>query len=340
MKTSSGSLLLFLCLISTPASAAILYGHGNRDGSLYEIDTEAQTVTLLGRDLDRRGPDIELSPDGTTVYMVQQPDKLLFAINPANGQSISSIPLTGFPTDPPVFSTSTATALATVGGTLYGSFHESGVETKPGQLAIIDVETGVISHIGSMAPLNRPSGGMAYVGGVMYAVSSTANRNSVLFTVDLNTGAASSIAPLTLDGVQQQTVTGLVYADGTMYAIMNTDPDSDSDTAIYSVETDGRMTREFDPGIEMNALANAESEFHPGEQGQQGEQGPQGEDPISGSVLFMTDDRPVPEGYRLLGSYVQKLKSPNGKSRKARKSRKSGKSSKSKKITFIVYQRD
>jgi hypothetical protein len=258
---------LFLCvlaslLVTSQAHAAILYGHnsdlqGGTGFGLYRIDTVAQTVTLVGADACRTdsGPDIQLSPDESTIYMSRpgwirsnRPPEApsLFLIDPTTGLNTGTLNLSGFPG-----TTDTPTALEFVGSTLYASFHEAGPEDIDGILGTLDLSTGAITPIGPMTGMNRPTGGLHYVGGTMYAVSATDNNDSRLFTVDLNTGAATLVAPITLGGVQQELATALAYADGKMYTLLN------YDTNLYSVDlSTGFLTLEFDLGVWMNSLTS------------------------------------------------------------------------------------
>lgn len=251
--------------LTSQGHAATLYGHSPwfSGGGLYKIDTAAQTVTLLSADPAREdsGPDIQMSPDNSTIYMSRALwwddtiDESMFLIDPATGLNTGTLSLSGFPRyidsggSPAI--AGVPTALEFVGETLYASFHESGPEDYNGILGTIDLNTGAITAIGEMTGMHRPTGGLAYVAGTMYAVSATDNNDSRLFTVNLSTGAATLVGNLTLGGVQQETATALAYADGTMYTVL-----ADSqDTNLYSVDLGtGALTLEFDLGVRMNSL--------------------------------------------------------------------------------------
>jgi len=268
---------LILCvsaalLVSNQAHAAILYGHDNKvlaGGQLYQIDTVAQTVTLVGADAARAdsGPDIEMSPDNSTIYMSRalwfndETEQSMFLIDAATGLNLDpgTLPLSGIPPN-----RQTPTALEFVGETLYAAFHRGGFfEELDGVLATIDPNTeenpniGVITAIGPMTGMNRPTGGMAYVAGTMYAVSSTNNNDSRLFTVNLNTGAAALVGNLTLNGAQQEGATALACAGGTTYTLLT----NKQDTNLYSVDlSTGALTLEFDLGVQMNSLTSRSDE--------------------------------------------------------------------------------
>jgi hypothetical protein len=242
-------LLALVCLMTAlgpmAAEAAILYGaEGGSD--LYRIDTVAMTATFVGSDT-RSGPETQIDPTGTIIYMNQVCDPPLFPmhlINPATGLNTGSLSLSGFPAP-----TDTVTAMEFVGNTLYGSLHECGPESSDGILATINTTTGAITTIGPMTGMDKPTGGMSYVGSTMYAVSSTDNNDSRLFTVNLTTGAATLVANITLSGVQQESATALAYANSTMYTVLN------GDSNLYSINlSTGALTVEFDMGVNLNSL--------------------------------------------------------------------------------------
>ena len=139
--------------------------------------------------------------------------------------------------------------METVGATLYASFHRGGEPGRSGILGIINTTTGAVTPTGEMTGSSRPTGGMHFVGGTMYAVSSTGNIDGQLLTVDLNTGAQTLVGNLTLGGVPQQGATALAYADGKMYTVFN------QDSNLYSIDlATSALTSEFDLGVELNSL--------------------------------------------------------------------------------------
>ncbi len=225
MKRANLFTMAGVCLavvsIAGQAQAGVLYGHGNWNKTLYRIDTDTQTTTVVGVGLvQRSGPEIEWDPTGDVVYMsdhrIGSPGKGLTLIDVTTGLSSSSVLWSGLPAG-----TNTSTALEFVGSTLYGSFHQSGPEEDPGTLGTIDTATGSVTAIGEMTGMNRPAGGLEFVDGVMYSVTSTDNDDSRLFTIDLATGAATAGAFLTLDGGQIEGATALAYAEGVMYTLIN-----------------------------------------------------------------------------------------------------------------------
>ena len=255
MLTVVFTIYLATTLWPIAADAAILYGLAGSEenvgdvGMLYRIDTVAQTVTAVGNDpaRDSSGPEIQLNPTGTAIYMSQANDDM-FLINPATGLNTGSLSLSGFPD-----STNTVTAMEFVENTLYGSFHQSGPESNDGILGTINTSTGAITEIGAMTGMNRPTGGLSYVNGVMYAVSSTDNNDSRLFTVNLVNGAATLIGNLTLNSVQQQSASALTYADGKLYTVLY-----GQSTNLFSINpATGELTVEFDTGVSLNSLTTA-----------------------------------------------------------------------------------
>ena len=161
MKRASLFIVAGVCLavvsIAGQAQAGILYGHGNWDKTLYRIDTDTQTITVVGVGLvQRSGPEIEWDPTGDVVYMSDHyAGSGLTQIDATTGLSSSSVSWSGLPGD-----TNTATALGFVGSTLYGSFHRQGPEQYPGYLGTIDTATGSVTTIGEMTVMNRPAGGL------------------------------------------------------------------------------------------------------------------------------------------------------------------------------------
>ena len=160
-------------LVASQVEAGVLFGHHIDDGtpadrgSLYRIDTAAQSVTLVGTDPARpnSGPEIQLDASGTTIFFSPNPgapgggDTLLL-IDPSTGLNTGSLPLSGMPVNGAGELTDAVTAMETVGSTLYGSFHNGGPEDEDGILGTINTTTGAITTIGQMTGIDRPTGGM------------------------------------------------------------------------------------------------------------------------------------------------------------------------------------
>ena len=252
------NLFLIFCvlaclLVTNQAYAALLYGHDGRSGTLYDIDTVAQTVTPVGGGGTRSGPEIELSPDSSTIYSVDRntyPSQLVL-IDPTTGSNTGTLVLSGYPGG-----TNIITALEFVGSTLYASFDQSGPESGAGILGTVDIGTGAITTIGTMTGMNRPTGGMAEVNGTVYAVTATDQNDSRLFTIDLSNGAATVVGNLTLGGTQFEAASALAYADGKMYVQFTMNNSYIWDTNLYSIDlSSGALTLEFDLGVSINALS-------------------------------------------------------------------------------------
>ncbi len=244
-------------LAGPPASAVTLFGHGDFDGVLYSIDTDTMVVTGLNAPNTERdccGPEIQISPNGSTIYWSTTDfddfPQSLVSIDPVTGLTTDSLMLSGHPLDEIGNLTDTLTALEFVGNTLYGSAHDAGPETRPGVLVTVDLATGAMTEIGHMTGMNRPTGGMAWTGQTMYAVTATNNNDSSLFTIDLATGEATLVTPLTIGGAATDTVTGLAYVDGVMYAVTNRGTND-----LYSIDlATGEMTALFNMGLSVNSL--------------------------------------------------------------------------------------
>lgn len=242
-----------IAMMSGQASSTLLYGHSPNGGQLYQIDTATQTVTNVGSpDGARLGPEIEFSPDGSNIFFSGRASSptTLKSINPGTGLTTGTQNLSGFPSG-----TDTLTGLEFVGSTLYGSAHQAGQNSNPGILVTVNTGTGALTTVGTMTGINRPVGGMDFFNGAMYAITSTNQGGSSLFTIDLGTGVATLVAALTISGVQTDAVSALTSAsDGKMYAFRSVGG-LENDFNLYSVNlSTGAMTAEFDLGIAMNAL--------------------------------------------------------------------------------------
>jgi hypothetical protein len=232
--------------VPIPIPEILFYGQSSR-GTLYVIDPVAETAFEL-RSSSVSGSEIQLTPDGSAVLFAERRGPL-HSLNPVTGLSTSSLTLVGMPVD-----TDTLTALEFVGPTLYGAAHLAGSREQvgPGILVTIDSVTGNVTEIGPMTGMIRPTGGMAFHNGVMYAISATEYSDGKLFSVDLASGVATLIAPLTIDEAPTDNVSGLTMWNGTAYAAHCP---ACSGEPLYTLDlVSGEMTPAFDLGVSMNAL--------------------------------------------------------------------------------------
>jgi len=193
-----------------------------------------------------------MSPTPYDIYW--EPSDWLFLIDPTTGLTIGTTQLLGFPSFIDEYGevqvTDSTTAMAFVGSTLYASFSKYGYGEHTMILGTIDLSTGEITEIGKMTGMNMmPTGGLEYVGGIMYAVSAGTGLSS-LYTINLDTGAATLVAPITLNDDQIRGATALAFADGKMYTLINRAAE------LYSVDLiTGVLTEEFNLGLELNSLS-------------------------------------------------------------------------------------
>lgn len=238
-------LLLFFGIVSKATHAAILFGHDSGNGSLYEIDTAAQSVTPIGSD-SRGAMDIELAYDQTTIFVSDYIGSLAL-VDSTTGLTTDFLSLTGFPG-----STDSVTALELVGSTLYAAFSEFG-ETSPNYFGLIDVETGEITWLGFLS--TKHIRGLHFVENTMFAVSgleTDPGYYSNLYSIDLATGATNLVSPITLGGLLVGEATGLAYKDGKMYLIR------DFDSVLYSLHLEtGVLSVEFDTEKSLTGLTAA-----------------------------------------------------------------------------------
>jgi hypothetical protein len=244
---------------SSSALGAQLLGmvQGN-PGNLVRIDTAAQTSTVLGSISVTGGfngcPDIELSPDGTSLVCAPPEADLQF-FSAANGSALRSTPI-AYPAAPEAFDVSTA--LEYVGTTLYASFDVAGPETNPGSLGTIDPQTGATTLVGVLTGMNAPTGGLAYDGTTLYAISSANTVFSELYTVNRGTGAATKIADVTLNGQRVEAMTALVIADGVAFTKSNDTTGGTNRETIYSINlATGVLTPVYTTTFNFSTLTSA-----------------------------------------------------------------------------------
>ncbi len=206
----SGMAVTLLAVCSTASLAASLFTHGN-DDSLYRLDTDTRTVTLVGpNNVSSTLTEIDQSPAGGIYGADTLVNSSLYEIDSGSGAATNVITMNLPMAD------NVITAMEFVGDTLYGGMAIEGVHTGAGasHLVSIDTVTGDVTVIGETG-ISSPLGGMAYDGTTMYAAS--AGGTGSLYTIDLATGAA------TLVGDTGYMLTALEFGDsGVLFALPRT----------------------------------------------------------------------------------------------------------------------
>jgi hypothetical protein len=222
MKKSLFTMLLMagvlasILVMSRHASAATLLAYDGDNNSLYSIDTATAIATLIGTDYASGDiSEIELSAGGVVYAADTDDNTLLHTIDPSTGSVTGTITMT-FPMGGDVL-----TALEFVGSTLYAGFttEDSG---GPTFLTTVDIGTGIVSTVGATG-VSSPLGGLAYdvATSVMYGISA-GGSSAELFTIDLSTGAATSVGLVTIGGTSFGGTTALEFGpDGVLYALPN-----------------------------------------------------------------------------------------------------------------------
>ncbi|MFC1579099.1 hypothetical protein ACFL3Y_01780 [Pseudomonadota bacterium] len=180
-----------------PETSAELYLI-NRPGDVSIIDTSEMKTRYLG-DIASVGPDIALDKSGTLLYQATKSTQMLNGYSTKDFSLISSVPLSGFPSGDNS-AHDTLSSLEFAGDILYGSTaaaHFGVTGSGSSVLAKIDIGTGKLSPIG-FSGLSAWTTGMAYdpTKGVMYGVTGGYSP-SQLFKINLATGRASNIKPIT-----------------------------------------------------------------------------------------------------------------------------------------------
>ncbi len=179
--------------INTEASAALLGVSTN--GNTYSINTTTGAATLLGTNsgssfhgVSRNSAGIYYAQDWGNAFQFLS----LTQINPTTGQKGPDIGAGTVLVQDMAFSPSDV---------LYSLGDDSGPDT----LRTIDVTTGAATDI---SRLNAYSGGMAFVGGTLYA----SGAGNGLVTIDLTTGAQTDVNGSVAGGW-----TGMTYDSGVLY---------------------------------------------------------------------------------------------------------------------------
>ncbi|MCA9292926.1 MAG: hypothetical protein KDA20_03840 [Phycisphaerales bacterium] len=157
-------------------------------------------------------------------YVSQSTSPTLHKLDPITGATVSSIALT-FPAGNNVI-----TAMESVGPTLYCGITTLGGGN--GRLATVDLNTGVVTLVGSALGINSPLGGLAYDTNTntMYGINARWGGNARLYTFNLVTGVATINSTLT----PTFQATGLEMGlDGVLYALGRSAAD---DNYLFSID--------------------------------------------------------------------------------------------------------
>ncbi|MGK7931300.1 MAG: PEP-CTERM sorting domain-containing protein [Microcystaceae cyanobacterium] len=202
-----------LSLISNPLLAqqgpAELWIWDNAANTLRELDETVPSSDTVISSVLSNAADIEFAGDIFYYASLRGPGgRLLLTIDANTGSQLNSVAF-----DFGTSSSDNITALELIDGVLYGGAAIGGSgSTSFAELATIDVNTGLVSIIGATS-IGGPLGGLAYNGSTAYAVQAGGQNPTDLFTIDLATGASTSVGST---GVQ---LSGLEFgADGVLYA--------------------------------------------------------------------------------------------------------------------------
>ena len=197
---------------STAQADTTLYAWDTSGEILHFIDTAGPTSTPIGP--GNSGviiAEIEFGED--VIYGSDTSDNTqLHSIDPSTGLIFETLTMT-FPPEGNVI-----TSMELVGDVLYaGLTTEGGGSTY---LSTVDLGSGQVQVVGPTG-FDSPFGGLAYDGPTMYGISAGGSAGE-LFTVNLGTGAATSVGLVTVGG-QDVGTTALEFGDdGILYALANT----------------------------------------------------------------------------------------------------------------------
>lgn len=182
---------------------------------LWNIDTAPPpSSTFVGG--GNAGIHAEIEYRNGVIYGADTDSKNLNLIDPLTGLITATITLT-YPPEGDVL-----TSLEFVSATLYAGLTTEGSQgAAQTYLATVDLGTGLVTVVGGTG-VNRPFGGLAYDGSnsMMFAISA-GGSTPMLYTVDLSTGVATGVAPVSIGG-QPFKATALEFGgDGMLYAAPN-----------------------------------------------------------------------------------------------------------------------
>lgn len=237
----------FTMLASVFGLPCFMYG-GTLPGELLKVYYESGYAVKLG-DMPDTSTEIEygFDPFGVPTLWDEQAMLMpnLWAVDPSNGQGLYAI------THDP----GNLTGLEDVGGTLYGTFVV--MSGGASDLVIVDTGTGALLLIGPTG--EGPTSGLAYDDTqdppVMYGVT-CADQPSWLVTVDLATGLATRVAPVTTPlGDQLVGVSALEFGpDGKLYGGLKDNAPIWPTYLIEIDETTGQATQVGRTGFSLTGL--------------------------------------------------------------------------------------
>ncbi len=234
------------------AQATTLFGWDTDtfgDDVLVSLDTSGPSGVPMGPDDPTYGRIAEIEYGGGIIYGADAAYGTLHAIDPATGVPLGALSLTFPPQGDAI------TSLEFVGDTLYAGLATQ-QSFEDAYLSTIDLDTGVVSVVAGASGVGSALGGLAYDGATMYAISAGPSAGE-LFTIDLGTGAATSVGLVTVGGVGLGTTALEFGHDGVLYSLpKRTDPLAGH---LLSVDpATGDATDLGDTGITLVALTTPE----------------------------------------------------------------------------------
>ena len=151
----------------------------------------------------------------------------LLTVDPGSGAMLSTTTMI-FPGGGNVI-----TSLEYVNGTLYGGFAGEDNRNGSSSLVTIDPLGGGVTLIGEMG-IDSPTGGLAWDGSSLYTVNSRAGGPAMLYTVNIESGAASPVGAVLDTTGTPVGLTGLEFGlDGLLYGLGRSGQD---DGALFRID--------------------------------------------------------------------------------------------------------
>jgi len=188
----------------------------NIDHSLWSVDTSVPSATNIGpAQAFIIIAEIEYA-DGVIYGADTSVNTQLHSIDPNTGNVVSTLPLV-FPPQGNVI-----TAMEFIAGTLYAGLTTESVQVSETYLCTVDLHTGVVTLVGGASGIGSPTGGLAWNGKSLYAVSA-GSSSPRLYRLDIASGAATLVGDVVLPGpTSPGGMTALEFgADGELYGLTN-----------------------------------------------------------------------------------------------------------------------